>query len=244
MLDEVLLLDEALWALIACVWPLTRVDPPMPVQTGGAAEDLPTVRAPRDLSAPARVHTLVDAESFLLGEPLLTLITLVGPPSRVGARTWLAVSVGVDAFQAPGTAGYLVRGWDAGAGFGILVLLEPLCGHVGPAFFQVGLLVREVLLATRVLTAVLCAVALLVSRQHLLETEALPTCSTRVRSLAGTVLPMEVDSAAFTETLFLWGGWHQAAHALVFLLYRRAVLTIKGQHLAGTLGKQLLWLLG
>lgn len=53
---------------------------------------------------------------------------------------------------------------------------------------------------------------------------------------------MEVDSVTFTETLSLWGEWHQAAYALVALLYRRAVLTTKGQHLAGTLGKQLFWL--
>lgn len=246
VLEEVLLLGEALWALVALVWPLPCVDPLMSDQIGGVAEGLPTVRAPKDPPAPARVHTPVDDEGFLLGEALLTLVALVRPPPRVAPLTWLTAAVGVDAFHAPGIGVHLVRGWDAGAGFCILVLLEPLRGHVGPVFHAGPpplLLMEEALLVSSVLTAALCAVALLVS-QHLLQTEALPTCSTRVRSLVGTVLPIEGDSVAFAETLFPWSGWHQCAHALVSLLHRRAVLTIKGQRLAGTLEKQLLRLPG
>lgn len=246
MLEEVLLLGEALWALIALVWPLPSVDPLMADQIGGVAEGLPTVRAPKDPSAPARVHTLVDDEGFLLGEALLTLVTLVRPPPRVAPLTRLAAAVGVDAFHAPGIAVHLVRGRDAGVSFCILVLLELLQGHVGPLFHMgpPALLMEEALLVCSVLTAALRAVALLVSRQHLLQTEALPTHTTRVRSLVGTVLPIECDSVTFAETLFPQSRWHHPAHALVSLLRRRAVLTIKGQRLAGTLENQLLRLPG
>lgn len=196
--------------------------------------------------------TPVDDEDFLLGETLLTLVALVRPPPRVAALSWFAAAVVVDAFCVSGIVVHFVRGWDAGMGFCILVLLASLCGHVGPishagAVFHVGLLVllrEEVLLIFSVLTAALCAVAILASYQHLLQTEALPTCSTRVRSFVGTVLPIGGDSTAFTKTLFCRSGWHQTAHALVSLLHRRAVLTTKGQHLAGTLEKQLLRLPG
>lgn len=178
MLEEVLLLGEAFWALTACVWPLTCVDPLMLDHTEGAGEPLPTVQAPKDLSSPARVHTLAAAKGFLLGEPRLALTALVGPPFRVGTRIWLADSIGIIAFQAPRTAEHLVHGWGAGAGFGILVLLEPLCGPMGPVFFHMGLaaqLIEEALLASSVLTAILCAVALLVRCQHLLQTSPFHT---------------------------------------------------------------------
>lgn len=102
VLEEVLLLSEALWALVALVRPLPGVGPLMPDEIGGVAEGLPTVRAPKDPSAPARVHTLVDEEGFLLGEALLALVALVRPPPQVAPLTWLAAAVGVDAFHAPG----------------------------------------------------------------------------------------------------------------------------------------------
>lgn len=43
VLKEVLLLGEALQALVALVWSLPSVDPLMPDQIGGMAESLPTV---------------------------------------------------------------------------------------------------------------------------------------------------------------------------------------------------------
>lgn len=43
VLKEVLLLGEALQALVALVWPLPSVDPLMPDQIGRMAESLPTV---------------------------------------------------------------------------------------------------------------------------------------------------------------------------------------------------------
>jgi len=49
--EEVLLLGEALWALIALLWLLPTMDPLMPDQIAGIAEGLPTVQARKDPSA-------------------------------------------------------------------------------------------------------------------------------------------------------------------------------------------------
>lgn len=167
VLKEVLLLGEALQALVALVWSLPSVDPLMPDQIGGMAESLPTVRAPKDPWAPARVHALVDDEGFLLGEALLTLAALVRLPLWVPRFA----AVAADALHAPGAATCLVCGWGS---FYLRVLLEALCGNVD---LLVRLMDKDVLIFSG-LTATQRAVILLLHHQHLLQTQALPTCNT------------------------------------------------------------------
>lgn len=235
VLEQVLLLGEALRALAALVRPLPGVDPLVPDQVGGVAEGLPAVRAAQDPSAAARVRTPVDDEGFLLVEPLLALLTLVRPPPGVAPLARFVAAVGVDASHAPRIDVHPVRGGDAGEGFCTLALPEPLRGHAGP-LLRVGprtLLTEEPPVVSSALAAALCAVALLVSRQHLPQTAALPTRGTRVSSPAGTVLSVERGSVVLTETLFSRSRWHQPAHALVSRLHGRAVGT-------GTLENQLL----
>lgn len=224
VLEEVLLLGEALRALAALVRPLPGVDPLVPGEVGGVAEGLAAVRAPEDAWAASRVHAPVDDEGFLLGEELLALVAPVSPSQSVALLT------------------RFVGATRLVPGFRVLVLPEAPPAHAGPVFHLdlLVLLLEEDLPVLRVLGAARRAVSLLLHHQHLLQTQALPTGGAGVGSLLGTVLPVEGDGADFAQATFPVSGRHQPARAQVSQGHGRAVLTIEGQRLAGTMENHLL----
>lgn len=183
VLQEVLLLCEALVALATPVGPLSSVDPLVPDQIRGVAEALATVQASQGAAASPRVQPLVGDEALLLGEALGAPVALVRPLPPVALLVLPIGRLEVEGFHTLGAAVRLLSCRPPGQVLEVVTLLEGfLTRHRGvgspsrvDALMQGELLfVSEALLALWPVAA-LRGVTLLVEQEALLQPEGLPT---------------------------------------------------------------------
>lgn len=213
VLQEVLLLREALVALAAAVGPLPGVDALVADQVRGVAEALAAVQACEGAAAPARVQPLVRDQPLLLREALWAPAALVGPLPPVALLVRPEGGLEVEGLHALGAAVGLVPSRASRESLQVVVLLEGLLARHGGEGSSAGvdaLVQRELLLESEALLALGGGVVLLVDQQALLKPEAFPALGAHKEFIARavTLAPRGGTAAAAKASL----TWHSLIH--------------------------------